>query len=107
MTILEEVLLEEYNRILRTEALIRKELQDLPKGYISRKTIKGKEYFYLQFREDGKIRSRYIKREHLQSFQEKIELRKKDESALKELTHSKATIVKALGKEFINEHTAD
>lgn len=107
MTILEEVLLEEYNRISRTEALIEKEMQDLPKGYISKKRIKGKEYSYLQFRDGNKVCSQYIKASMLSDYVEKLELRKKDEIALAEFKKSKDAIIRALGKEFIDEHSTD
>ncbi len=36
------------------------ELSELPKGYISKKKIKGKTYFYLQYPENGKLHSKYI-----------------------------------------------
>ena len=37
------------------------ELAESINGYISRKVIKGKERFYLQWTENGKLKSRYIK----------------------------------------------
>ena len=41
---------------------LRIELASLPKGYISNKTIGGKVRHYLQWTENGKIKSRYIKK---------------------------------------------
>ena len=35
-------------------AKLQKELEQLPAGYISRKNIKGKVQYYLQWRENGK-----------------------------------------------------
>ena len=43
------------------EAELEARLEELPRGYISRKMIAGKERLYLQWREGGKVRSRYIK----------------------------------------------
>ena len=40
---------------------IEDELAGLPAGYISKKMIHGKERFYLQWMENGKLKSRYIK----------------------------------------------
>ncbi|MCF0186525.1 MAG: AAA family ATPase, partial [Bacteroidaceae bacterium] len=37
----------------------------LPEGYISKKNIRGKETFYRQWKEDGKLKSKYIAREDL------------------------------------------
>lgn len=107
MNILQEILLEEFERISRTETLINKELEGLPKGYISKKKINGKEYSYLQFRKDGKVCSQYIKASMLSYYIDSLALRKKDEDALAELRESKAAIIRALGKEFIHEHTAN
>ena len=41
------------------------EMDALPIGYISRKKISGKEYFYRQWAEDGKTKSQYIKKRDL------------------------------------------
>lgn len=106
MTILQEVLLEEYERIQRTEALIEKEMEKLPKGYISKKKINGREYSYLQFRDGSKVCSQYIKASMLSDCVSRLELRKKDEAALAELRESKAAIIRALGKEFVDEYSA-
>ncbi len=40
---------------------IEEELARLPIGYISKKRIGGKDRFYLQWTENGKLKSRYIK----------------------------------------------
>ena len=45
MTVMEEVLLEEYMRALRIERLLYSEIAELPKGSIQKKKIKGREYF--------------------------------------------------------------
>ena len=42
-------------------AALEKELSTCSNGYISRKVINGKERFYLQWTENGKLKSRYIK----------------------------------------------
>ena len=38
------------------------QISELPAGYISRKIINGKERFYLQWSENGKVKSKYITR---------------------------------------------
>lgn len=107
MTVLEEVLLEEYKRILRTEALIKKELEQLPRGYISIKKINGRNYYYLQFRQDSKVKSQYIKTAEVDAVREGLALRKKDMDALASLEKSKKAIVRALGRKIIDEYTAN
>lgn len=44
---------------------IRERIEQLPKGNLTRKTIKGHTYTYLQWREDGKVRSRVVHEKEL------------------------------------------
>ncbi len=55
---------------------LKKRIEELPKGYISRKVISGKEHLYLQWRDGSNIRSRYIKESEKESFIAAIEERK-------------------------------
>ena len=64
----------------------------LPVGYISKKMINGKERYYQQWTENGKIKSKYIKNEEVEEFQKKIEFRKSLQSKLSELKSSAAFI---------------
>ena len=61
MSVLEEVLLEEYDRSMRIINAIKAEQQTLPRGSVQKKLIGGKEYYYLQYRDGSKVRSNYIK----------------------------------------------
>lgn len=61
------------------------ELESLPSGYISKKIIHGKEYFYLQYKENGKLVSKYIKEEDLEDLKNKLDKRKLLEEELKNL----------------------
>lgn len=63
------------------------EIERLPKGYVSKKNIQGKERFYLQWSERGKKKSKYIPNSELSSIENGIQQRKEKEevlSALKE-----------------------
>ena len=64
---------------------LEKELSTCINGYISRKTINGKERFYLQWIENGKIKSRYIKADELDEIRASVERRKQIQEKLKEL----------------------
>ena len=54
--------------------------------------INGKERYYQQWTENGKIKSKYIKNEEVEEFQKKIEFRKSLQSKLSELKSSAAFI---------------
>lgn len=59
MNVLKGVLEEELQHSLRQEAAYRKALAGLPVGVIVRKRIKGHEYHYLMFRDQGKVKFVY------------------------------------------------
>ena len=61
------------------------ELESLPKGYISKKIIHEKEYFYLQYKENGKIVSKYIRANDLPSLEEQLNRRKEIEEEIQVL----------------------
>lgn len=64
---------------------VEKRISELPPGYISRKNIKGKTQYYLQWRENGRIKSKYIRAEDVDNVREQISERKSLELRLKEL----------------------
>ena len=64
---------------------LEKEIAQCPNGYISRKMINGKERFYLQWVEDGKLKSKYIKDNELDSVRALIERKKELQERVKEL----------------------
>ena len=66
-------------------AELEKELAESINGYISRKVIKGKERFYLQWTENGKLKSRYIKAGELEQTRALVERRKSLQAKLKKL----------------------
>ena len=56
MNVIKSVLKEELNNSIAMEKNYQRELDKLPKGSLTRKNIKGHEYYYLQVREGGKGR---------------------------------------------------
>lgn len=64
---------------------IEAELSGLPTGYISKKRIGGKDRFYLQWTENGKLKSRYIKADEYDSISAQVEKRRELQEELKSL----------------------
>jgi hypothetical protein len=66
-----------------------RELAKLPKGSLVKRTIKGHEYYYLVYRENGKFRSIYkgksVTKRELKKYQEAKELRAKYRHSLSKL----------------------
>lgn len=59
MRVIKGVLKEELANSLAMERSYERELAKLPKGSLVKKTIKGHVYYYLQVRENGKVRFLY------------------------------------------------
>lgn len=64
---------------------IRREIDSLPVGYLSKKTIYGKEKYYLQWTENGKKKSKYLDEATAKDLQVKIERRRELQKKEKEL----------------------
>lgn len=97
------IILNEYKELLRKKNEIEQTLPFLPEGYIFTKTIKGKQYYYLQNRVDGKITSKYLKENEVNIIKEQVELYKnykaeipKIEARLKELEKAAKLINKSI-----------
>lgn len=55
---------------------IKKRITELPKGYIVKKNIKGKDYYYHRFVDNGKRKEKYIPFDELEDFRKQVEERK-------------------------------
>lgn len=97
MSIMEDVLKEEYARSLRLSRLIEEELAALPKGSIRVRMIRGREYYYLNHREGDKVISDYIPASEIESVRAMIARRRELKAALKEQGRSRKQIERALG----------
>ena len=62
---------------------IKEEIEKLPKGYISNKTIGGKTRHYLQWTENGKVKSLYLRDEDYERVKAEIEKRKELQKLLR------------------------
>lgn len=100
MSILTDVLKEEYDRSCRIKAAVERELSELPKGSISKKIIKGKLQYYLQYRIDGKMQSKYINQNDLTELKKKLAIRKELKAGLKVTIADIARLEKVLRKEL-------
>lgn len=80
-----EYIFVEYKNLLERKLELETELQTLVQGYISKKTIKGKTYYYLQNRVGGKLISQYLKSEEVDEIIERIARRKQCEAELPKL----------------------
>ena len=75
----------EYKELLVSKLEIEQKLAILPRGYISKKTIGGKQYLYLQTRNGDTVESKYIKAEETEEITNQLALRKEYEAELPEI----------------------
>ena len=83
MSVLMDVLQEELDRLDRQEAAYKADLQELPRGYISKKNIRGRISYYLQHRNGSKVESKYISAEDVPIVEEQIKRRKQLQASLR------------------------
>ena len=87
--VIKSVLREELANSLRMKKRYEQELAKLPKGSLVKRNIKGHEYYYLIYRENGKFKSVYkgksVRDKDLKKYQEAKNLRSKYRKALSQL----------------------
>lgn len=103
MSVLEDILEEEYERSARLIRLMEEEIASLPKGSVRTRRIGSRDYYYLNYREGDKVRSDYIQMSAVEEVRGKIARRKELQAALKEQRTSQRQIERALGRRLRNE----
>jgi len=86
-TVIYGMLQEEKQRNLAMQEAHKREINSLKKGSIKTKHISGRVYFYLQYRQDGKVKDDYIGKDEsiVDEIRREIERRKYLESVLRRL----------------------
>lgn len=75
----------ENGELLKQISELTAQISGLPKGYISRKTISGKAYYYHQWSENGVKQSRYLHDGEIEALAQQIEQRKSLQAKLRAL----------------------
>ena len=77
MSIIKHILGEELERLEKLSAKYKQEIDQLPKGAISKKQRNGINYFYLAYRYGAGVKFKYIGKESSDKVKEMIVLRRK------------------------------
>ena len=85
MAVLDEVLIEEKDRLLRMKSRMQSEYNELPQGYLSKKMIHGSCCYYLQHREGDKVISKYVNAADVDELSQKIDRRRSLKKSLREI----------------------
>jgi len=95
----EELLKKELERLSARQEAVQQEIDDLPRGYVSKKAIKGRDYFYLQHREGQSVKSQLIKQGALESILEKLQQKQQLKQELREIKKERKQIERLLKAE--------
>lgn len=87
----------EYKKIESELLDLQGKLKDCTKGSLRKRMIKGREYYYLQYREDGHVRSDYIAMDKIESIRLEIAERKRIEVQIKQLQERLIRYAKLIG----------
>jgi hypothetical protein len=93
------VLSEEYERLKEKKQDYEEKLKQLPKGALVKKRINGREYNYLMYRVNDKVKTEYIKEERLNEIHLQLERRKKIEKSLSSIKQDISIIEKVVKNE--------
>ncbi len=80
-----DTIFSEYTSLLEHLLKLQSQRSNLANGYISKKKIKGIQYYYLQNRVNGKIISKYIKEEDIERISEELDLSKKHKMEISQI----------------------
>lgn len=84
MSILDEILFEEYERSLRIVAVIKNELKEIQPGCLIEKKMGKRKYHFLKTTASGKSLCFYVPSSKVEAIQRNIDKRKALENSLKE-----------------------
>ena len=87
----------EYNRIIDELTKLQEKIGSCPKGSLRRREIKGREYYYLQYRDGKHVRSRYVGPNEVEGLQIEIEERRKLEENARKLKDRLNSYAKLIG----------
>jgi len=98
MTIIESVIRDEYDRNLRMQEAYCQEIAKLPRGSVTRKVINGKTYYYLMYREAGKVENKYLSKKDndIDDLVKQVQKRRELESLIKKLRKEQKEMEKYL-----------
>ena len=86
-TVISGMLQEEKQRNLEMQETYKREIKALPKGSIMTKTVSGRQYYYLRYRQGDKVKNDYIGKDEnlVEEIKRNIEKRKYLQNVLKRL----------------------
>ena len=108
MSALDQELCDEWLRCERALAAHERFVaEECPRGYVSRKVIRGRERFYLQWRDGAHVRSRYIPEGEVDKVRGGVAARKDHEASVRRLREDMARIELVVGRDAIESYRTE
>jgi hypothetical protein len=98
MPILKDILSESREYYFDLEKRLKARLAQLPKGSLLKRRIGKQDYYYLKFRQEGKVISKYLGKHEPEGLAKDIKERRLIERQLKEVRENLRMIGKVRGK---------
>lgn len=101
MSIVKDILRDERDRLVLLKEQIEDHIASLPRGSLSRKKRGNKIYYYLAYREGGKVIFKYAGKENspeIESLAKDIQQRRKLEKRLRDIEVSLKDVKRGLGE---------
>lgn len=98
----ETIITEKYASLCKEEQDYLREQLSLPVGYLQKKIIKGKEYYYLQYRVGKTVKTDYVRKSELELTEQAIERRKELEISLENIKAQKQAIETLVSRDILN-----
>ena len=87
----------EYNKMNRELATLKARISTCPKGSLRKRIIKGREYYYLQYRDGKHVRSQYVQPDSVDELRVELETRKELEARVRGLEARVSAYAKLIG----------
>jgi len=103
MSILKSIIKDEYNRLHELKEIYIEELKKLPKGSIFKRKIKNQDYYYLNYRDNNKVKSEYLGKENSTKLKQLLDFLKQRKDIEMDLKKVNDGIKEIERTKFINE----
>ena len=97
-TVLKDNLREELERSNLQEQMALDVIEKSPKGYLVKKKINDKTYYYIQWRENSKIKSKYVRKDQEQEIKVLFAQKTRAKKLLKIARYNKKMLERALNE---------
>ena len=98
-SVLKSILEEEQERLKQLEKELYAQYDSLPRGYLLKRRLRGGVYYYLSYREEGRVKQEYLgklQKDEVKNYKERIEKKKRIRKELRNIRKRLEKLQKAI-----------